>query len=104
MFCHLCFSANYIEANTIKGMLENAGIPVHLVGEALSGAMGELPANVTQVEVLVDAQKLDKAEVLLDEYQYASRSTQPHWLCKQCGEDNAPQFEICWQCGGESEL
>ena len=35
---------NVIDAHLVKGALEAAGIPAHVAGEYLTGAMGELPA------------------------------------------------------------
>ena len=46
-------AANSIEAHLIRGLLEAEGIPVRLSGEPLAGAIGELPTDVAQVEVLV---------------------------------------------------
>jgi hypothetical protein len=35
---------NLVDAHLVKGALEAAGIPAHVAGEYLTGAMGELPA------------------------------------------------------------
>ena len=35
--------ANLIDAHLVKGVLEQAGVPVYLRGEHLAGGMGELP-------------------------------------------------------------
>jgi len=34
---------NIIDAHLVRNVLENAGIPAHVGGEYLTGAMGELP-------------------------------------------------------------
>ena len=36
---------NLIDAHLVKGVLEQAGIPVYLRGEHLAGGIGELPVN-----------------------------------------------------------
>lgn len=36
---------NLIDANLVRGVLEQAGIPVWVRGEYLTGAMGELPVS-----------------------------------------------------------
>ena len=36
---------NGIEAHLLRGLLEQAGIAVHISGEFLLGAMGDLPAR-----------------------------------------------------------
>lgn len=35
---------NVVDAHLVKGALESAGIPAHVAGEYLTGAIGELPA------------------------------------------------------------
>ena len=37
-------AANLIDAHLVRHALENAGIPVFILGEALLGGIGELPA------------------------------------------------------------
>jgi hypothetical protein len=37
--------ANIIDAHLVKGVLEQAGIPVYLRGEFLIGGIGELPVS-----------------------------------------------------------
>jgi hypothetical protein len=46
-------AADAVQAHLVKGVLEAEGIPVHIGGEALLGAIGELPATVLQVTVQV---------------------------------------------------
>jgi hypothetical protein len=36
---------NVVDAHLVKGALEDAGIPAHVAGEYLTGAMGELPVQ-----------------------------------------------------------
>jgi hypothetical protein len=43
---------NIIDANLVRNVLEGAGIPAHVSGEYLTGAMGELPV-MGLVSVLV---------------------------------------------------
>ncbi len=93
---------NLLEANTLRSMFQSQGIDVFLKGEALAGAMGELPATVAQIEVWVGQQHWLAAERLLGEYQQADRLG-VHWSCTRCGEENPPSFQICWQCQAEGE-
>jgi hypothetical protein len=46
-------AADGIQAHLVKAVLEEEGIPVNISGEALMGAVGELPATLLQVEVQV---------------------------------------------------
>ena len=56
----------YIAANAAQGRLigssiEAEGIPVYVKGEALQGAVGELPATVVQVEVQAPVERFEEA-------------------------------------------
>ncbi|WP_107852152.1 putative signal transducing protein [Oceanimonas marisflavi] len=90
-------AANSLEAHTLKGALESRGMAVQLRGEALSGALGELPMDVAQVTLLVQKRDWQRARAFLQEYQQKEKRT---WHCAQCGEENDASFEICWRCGG----
>jgi len=46
-------AADGMQAHIVKAALEEEGIPVNISGEALMGAVGELPATMLQVEVQV---------------------------------------------------
>jgi hypothetical protein len=46
-------AADGIQAHLVRSLLEEEGIPVHIQGEALMGAVGELPATMLEVEVQV---------------------------------------------------
>jgi len=49
-----------IDAHLLKGLLEQRGIEVQVIGEFLQGAMGELPASGL-IQVLVPEEQLDDA-------------------------------------------
>jgi hypothetical protein len=53
-----------IEANIFKGVLDNAGIECYLAGENFSTVM---PTNIGGVQVLVDENDLEKAQLLIKE-------------------------------------
>ena len=38
-------AANLIDAHLVRHALEDAGIPVHIAGESLTGGMGDLPLH-----------------------------------------------------------
>lgn len=92
-----------IEANLIRGLLENAGIPVQLTGEGLVGAYSGVP-KLCEVRILVPRFRREAAEDLLRQYEADRVGTQPgdDWLCAGCGESNGPRFELCWNCGRAS--
>ena len=60
---------NPIEAHLVRGLLEAQAIPVRLSGEALVGAIGELPTDVAQVEVLVPRGFSVRARGLVQNYE-----------------------------------
>lgn len=91
-------AANSLEAHMLKGAFAVSGIEVQLQGEALAGALGELPANAIEVTLLVKRQDMPSAQLILNNYQ---QQNEPAWYCSHCGEHNAGSFETCWQCGHE---
>ncbi len=64
-------AANPIEAHLVRAFLEAEDIPVRLSGESLVGAVGELPADVAQVEVLVPRGCSVRARGLVQNYEDA---------------------------------
>ncbi|MFK7895604.1 MAG: DUF2007 domain-containing protein [Myxococcota bacterium] len=45
----------------VGNAIEEEGIPVYVKGEALQGAIGELPATVSQVEVQAPVERFEEA-------------------------------------------
>jgi len=54
-------AADGTQAHMIRVALELEDIPVHIAGEALMGAVGELPATMLQVEVQVPPEFAERA-------------------------------------------
>ncbi len=54
-------AADGMHAHMIRVALESEGIPVHIAGEALMGAVGELPATMLQVEIQVPPEFAERA-------------------------------------------
>lgn len=50
-------AADFSQGYVLASVLESAGIPVFLKGEHLVGAVGELPATVSQLEVQVPLER-----------------------------------------------
>ena len=90
-----------IEANLLRGLLLNEGIPVEITGEGLVGAYSGVP-KLCEVRLLVPPGFRIAAELFLRRYQ--DRRNEPvsagDWVCQGCGEENDPSFEICWNCSG----
>ncbi|WP_028116774.1 DUF2007 domain-containing protein [Ferrimonas senticii] len=97
-YVELFRAGNALEANALKGLLEQQGVPVRLLGEALGGAAGELPVDSQQIRLLVQQCQLSSAQQVLTQYQ---QNLAP-WQCV-CGEQNDGHFEVCWRCGSEPQ-
>lgn len=54
-------AADGTQAHLIRAAIEAEGIPVNISGEALMGAVGELPATMLQVEVQVPPEHAERA-------------------------------------------
>ena len=50
-------AANVVQGHLVAGSIEAEGIPVYIKGEMLQGAVGELSADVHQVEVQVPVER-----------------------------------------------
>ncbi|KMT65930.1 putative signal transducing protein [Catenovulum maritimum] len=87
---------NSITIHCIKGLLTQQGIETKLIGEALSGASGEIPITETEIKLLVFHTKFTQAKDLVHKFETNAESS---WFCRQCDEENSGTFEICWQCG-----
>jgi hypothetical protein len=57
-------AADAIQAHLVRAVLEGEGIPVVISGEALMGAIGELPATMLDVEVQVPPEFAARAREL----------------------------------------
>jgi len=73
-----------IEAHLLRGLLEQRGIPVHIVGEHLLGAVGDLPAHGL-VGVLVPEAWVAEARAVVHEYDTG----------EACEADLAPDAPVC---------
>jgi len=91
-------SLNRLLAHHAKNLLENSGIPVTLLNENVSGAMGEVPFLECEIELWVDGRAAARAREILRESLEAPLVGGPAWQCA-CGETIEPQFAQCWNCG-----
>ena len=93
-------AANANEAYFIKGLLEQNSFDVKLLGENLSVAMGGLPLEVIQVDILVHKNNYDQAKQIILTYEQGLKNIgqDKKWVCKYCSKHNPSSFEICWNC------
>lgn len=97
-----------ISAQLLKSELEAHGIEAWVEGEHLAPLLGgAIPAAGRQFQVcIVHDHEGPRARRLVEAWR-ARRETPadaPPWRCPHCGEENEPQFEICWQCETERPL
>ena len=93
-------AANSNEAHFLKGLLEQNDFDVKLLGENLSVAMGGLPLEVIQVDVLVHKDNYNQAKQIILKYEQELKNIgqDKKWICKYCSKHNPSSFEICWNC------
>ena len=94
-------AANSTEAHLIQGLFEHDSIHTRLSGEHLAVAAGGLPADVFQIDILVDETMYAEALRIISTYEEILR--QPvqdgrSWECEDCKKINPDSFEICWNC------
>ena len=96
-------AADQNEAYFIKGLLEKNCIDVKLLGGNLSVAMGGLPLEVIQVDLLVLKNQFNDAKKIIKTYEAELKNSvkQKNWICKHCSKSNPKTFDLCWNCNKE---
>jgi hypothetical protein len=94
---------NPVNANLLKGVLENMDIQAIVQGEFLWGIRGEIPVTPeTSPSVwVVDDNDYERAIEIINNFQAEEKNDDLiiEWKCNKCGELNEGQFSECWQCG-----
>jgi hypothetical protein len=65
----IAFAGNIVEAEFVKSLLEDAGIPCYLKDEFV-GTIAPFvePAGLNAVKVVIRSEDLDKAKPIIDDY------------------------------------
>ena len=86
-----------LEAQMIKALLEDGGVPAVVSDEALELLAYGLVSvrSSTSYDVLVPADRVQDAQAILE------RPRGPDWVCPKCGEKIDGVFDACWKCGHE---
>lgn len=92
-------AADRIEAQRLIDFLHDHDIPAVMLGDYLSGAAGELPANIFPSVWLVENVHWLLANTLLQDFHEPSSQGETAWLCSECGETVEGEFDVCWNCG-----
>ncbi len=91
-----------IEAQFLHDFLERHLIRSVVLGDYLSGAIGQLPVDVYPCVWVIEDGDLPRARELLESFRSdADRGDAPSWVCRACGELVDGSFDYCWHCGAE---
>ena len=89
-----------IEAQFLCDFLDRHLLRASIQGDYLSGAAGELPANLYPSVWIIDDEDLPRARELLQRFLLEqSRPVGAPWQCRHCGEQGEGSFDLCWNCG-----
>ncbi len=92
-------ASDRIEAQRLVDYLLDHDIPAVVLGDFLSGAAGDLPANIFPAVWLVEDLHWSRANVLLEDFLRPADDEALGWICRDCGEKVEGVFEVCWNCG-----
>jgi hypothetical protein len=94
-------AGNRIEAQLLSDFLEHHLIDNAIFGDYLTGAIGELPADLSPSVWILYDEDLDRARVLLERFFDDRLEQAGSWVCRGCGELVDGSFEFCWRCGAQ---
>lgn len=87
----------------VKNIMEAQGIDVFIKNEFSQGAIGEISAFDAWPEVwLFNEGDFQRATEVLQASE--KLNDREDWTCKNCQEQNASSFEICWNCNSEHKI
>ena len=90
---------NRFDAYLVLHRLQQAGIGAHVFNEHMQSIVGDVPPEVAQPHVwLEDGADRPRAEAELAAMRSERARTGSVW-CRNCGEENPANFELCWKCG-----
>src|SRR4051794_13512778 len=113
---HVYTARDAMDANFLRGLLEQEGLRAVVQGEALEETWGDLNLSPEALpSVWVDDSDVARAVPIVDEYRKrdasdanvsdeaieAAADARPKWLCHNCGRMIEEQFTHCWHCGHE---
>ncbi len=97
-------AADRIEAQLLSDFLDHHLVENAIFGDYLSGALGELPADIYPSVWVVYDDDLPRGRELLQRFLAdCARDTGRSWVCRGCGELIDGGFDLCWRCGADRE-
>lgn len=92
-------AADLIEAQLLKDLLREAGIPTEIFNQNARAGMGEIPFTHAYPELwLLREHDETRARQLVRDYEN-SPIPSGVTVCGKCREENPRNFASCWQCG-----
>ena len=85
------------DAYLLRDWLERNGVRAQVRGESLMSLRGEVPIGEAWPTLWVAEANVERAEQLMRQFE-GPTLVHPPWQCA-CGEENAPNFASCWDCG-----
>lgn len=84
----------------IRNVLQQHDIEAEVRNENLFSVSGEVPFIECMPEVWVQTLYAARAEQIIAQTQGPAEEEGPDWHCLACGESNASNFAVCWNCEG----
>ena len=92
-----------MEAQIILDLLGHVGIKARLFNENAQGGVGEIPFTHAYPEVwVINDHDFERGQAVANRYEKAPVDTGVVF-CKDCGEENPSNFQLCWNCGAGLE-
>ncbi len=105
---HVYTARDAMDANFLRGLLEQEGLKATVQGENLQETWGTLSLSAENLpSVWVDDADEEKAAPIVERYRETDRANaddrqvdapRAKWKCAQCGEMVEEQFDRCWKC------
>jgi len=87
------------QAYLLRDLLLRHGIDAHVFNEHMTSIVGDVPPDIAMPQLWLDDERdLARARAILEAHAAEARCTTPSF-CGDCGEENPPTFELCWNCG-----
>ncbi len=85
----------------IRNVLEQYDIYAEVKNDKLASIAGETPITESMPEVWVKPLYAKRAEQIVHEVLSSENTPDGEdWVCADCSEQNAANFDICWNCQG----
>jgi rubrerythrin len=87
---------------SVKNILTMNDIDCHIKNDFGNTMGAEFGIANTLLELwLIHDEDYEQALKIIEQQTADSQNFKP-WLCKNCGEENAGQFAVCWNCQTEA--